>query len=77
MPSSSLAPLDAAALPAPPQRQYASRERIFWVFQVLFWLGIGLVVLDRTGRRPGAPRLWMPEERIARSMALPQALPDC
>jgi hypothetical protein len=60
MPSSSLAPLDAAALPAPPQRQYASRERIFWVFQVLFWLGIGLVVLDRTGRRPGAPRLWMP-----------------
>lgn len=66
MSSSSLEPLDAAPLPAGTQRALlrrarASRETIFWVFQVLFWLGIGLVVFDRSSaRRPEAPLPWMP-----------------
>jgi hypothetical protein len=39
----------------------SGRETIFGVFQVLFWLGVGLVVFDRiSARRPGSPPPWMP-----------------
>ena len=61
MPSSSLAPLDTATPPPPAQHVSSGRETNFWVFQVLFWLGIGLVVFDRvSARRPEAPPPWIP-----------------
>lgn len=60
MTASSLAPPDTAPLPPPVQRLRSGRETTFWVFQVLFWLTVGLVVFNRvSARRPEAPPPWM------------------
>ena len=61
MPSFSVESPDALAPPTRAQRVRSGRETIFWVFQALFWLGIGLVVFDRvSARRPQAPPPWIP-----------------
>ncbi|NQW46817.1 MAG: histidine kinase [Planctomycetes bacterium] len=40
---------------------YWQRDRIFWSFQVIFWLGIGAAVLGlSTALRPDEPTPWMP-----------------
>jgi two-component system, LytTR family, sensor kinase len=45
----------------PQQLTYWQRDRIFWSFQVMFWLGIGAAVLGlSTALRPDDPTPWMP-----------------
>ena len=62
MPLSALDQLDApAASPRPRSGPRWRRERIFWVFQGLFWLGVGFAVLGlSTALRPGEPLPWRP-----------------
>lgn len=62
MPLSALDQLDApVASPRPRPGPRWRRERIFWVFQVLFWLGVGSTVMGlSTALRPDEPLPWGP-----------------
>ena len=52
---------DAAVDAASQHPRHWQRDRIFWSFQVMFWLGIGAAVLGlSTSLRPDDPTPWMP-----------------
>jgi len=53
---------DEATVDAASQHpRHWQRDRIFWSFQVMFWLGIGAAVLGlSTALRPDDPTPWMP-----------------